>query len=166
MVMVNTLKRPKWDEYWMNVAQVISTRSTCIRRQIGCVITLDNLIISSGYNGSCRKLENCCDVQTCLRDQQGIPSGTQLELCNATHAEQNALLNLPFNLKQYTLKSQCAVYHTPRPTMYVTTYPCPICAKLLIQAGIMRVVCYSPYSNQDAMELLAQSNIEVCWTNS
>lgn len=158
--------RPTWDEYWMQVAQVISTRSTCIRRQIGCVITLDNLIISSGYNGSCRKLENCSDTQICLRDVQQIPSGTQLQIDHGAHAEQNALLNLPFNLKQYTLKSQCAVYQTPKPTMYVTTYPCPICAKLLIQAGIRRVVCYSAYSNQDAIELLAQAGVEVCWTNS
>lgn len=86
--------------------------------------------------------------------------------CAAAHAEQNALLNLPFNLKQYTLKSQCAVFNTPKPTMYVTTYPCPICAKLLIQAGIRRIVCYSAYSNQDAMELLAQAGVEVCWTNT
>lgn len=151
------IKRPTWDEYWMQVAQVISTRSTCLRRQIGCVITLDNQILSSGYNGSCRKLENCSDTQVCLRDQHCIPSGTRLEQDHAVHAEQNALLNLPFNLK-YQNKYL--------PTMYITTYPCPICAKLLIQAGIRRIVCYSAYSNQDAMELLAQSGIEVCWTNT
>ena len=155
--MLNQIKRPEWDEYWMQVAQAISSRSTCIRSQIGAVITLDNLIISSGYNGSCRKLENCSDTQVCLRDILQIPSGTQLNIDNAVHAEQNAIINLPFNLK-YQNKYL--------PTMYVTTYPCPICAKLLIQAGIRRVVCYSAYSNQDAIELLAQAGVEVCWTNS
>lgn len=75
--------------------------------------------------------------------------------CEAIHAEQNALINCPIPLRFTTLPK----------TMYVTTYPCPICAKLIIQSRINRIVCYSAYSNQDAMELFAQSGIEVCWIN-
>ena len=149
------MNRPNFDDYWMNVAQVISTRSTCIRRQIGCVITVDNLLVSTGYNGSCSKLDNCSDKQVCLRNELNIASGTELQTDAAIHAEQNALINCPIPLRFTTLPK----------TMYVTTYPCPICAKLIIQSRINRIVCYSAYSNQDAMELFAASGIEVCWIN-
>ena len=149
------MHRPNFDQYFMNIAQVVSTRSTCIRRQIGCVITVENLLVSSGYNGSCSKLDNCSDKQVCLRNELNIPSGTELQTDAAVHAEQNALINCPLPLR-----------FTPQyKTMYVTTYPCPICAKLIIQSRIHRIVCYSAYSNQDAMELFAQSGIEVCWIN-
>lgn len=149
------MTRPSFDEYWMDIARVVATRSTCIRRQIGAVITIDNLVVATGYNGSCSKLENCSDIQQCLRDEQCIPSGTNLDIDHAVHAEQNAIINSPIALR----------FIPQHKTMFVTTYPCPICAKLIVQSKINRIVCYSPYSNQTAMELFAASGVEVCWVN-
>lgn len=149
------MNRPLWDETWMDIARTIAMRSTCIRRQIGAVITYSNRILSTGHNGACRGNEHCSSSQSCIRNKSNIPSGTFLEVDRAVHAEQNALLNLPFPL--WTLPNK----HIP--TMYVTTYPCPICAKLIINAGIKRVVCYSPYSNNMAMDDFVESNITVEW---
>ena len=149
------MNRPSFDEYFMNIAQVVSTRSTCIRRQIGAVLTHKNFVISTGYNGACSNHYQCDDQDVCIRNENNIKSGTQLEFCKASHAEANAIIHCHVPL--HTLPKSI--------TLYTTTYPCPICAKLIIESNIKRVVCYSAYSNQDAMELFAQSNIAVCWIN-
>ena len=149
------MTRPSFDEYWMDIAQVVSTRSTCLRRQIGAVLTHKNFIISAGYNGACSKLQHCTDTNICIRNENNIESGTQLEFCEASHAEANAILHCHVPL--HSLPKLI--------TIYTTTYPCPICAKLICESNIGRVVCYSPYSNQTAMELFAQSGVEVCWIN-
>ncbi|NIM03699.1 cytidine deaminase, partial [bacterium] len=85
--------RPDWDTYFIEIAKVVSSRSTCLRRKYGAVIVKDNVIISTGYNGSPRGMENCIDVQRCKRRELNIPSGERYELCEAVHAEQNAIIN-------------------------------------------------------------------------
>ncbi|MCK5286685.1 MAG: dCMP deaminase family protein [Thermodesulfovibrionia bacterium] len=85
--------RPDWDKYFIEVAKVISSRSTCMRRKYGAVIVKDNVIISTGYNGAPRGVENCIDLQRCKRKELNIPSGERYELCEAVHAEQNAIIN-------------------------------------------------------------------------
>ena len=85
--------RPDCEKYFIEVANVISSRSTCMRRKYGAVIVKDNVIISTGYNGAPRGVENCIDLQRCKRKELNIPSGERYELCEAVHAEQNAIIN-------------------------------------------------------------------------
>jgi len=86
-------KRPSWEEYFIEIAKVVSSRSTCLRRRYGAVIVRDNVIISTGYNGAPRSAVNCVDLGTCKRQELNIPSGERYELCEAVHAEQNAIIN-------------------------------------------------------------------------
>lgn len=86
-------QRPSKDEYYLNVAAVIATRSTCLRRQYGAVIVKDDSIVSTGYNGAARGEPNCCDVGECWREANNIPHGERYESCRATHAEQNAIIS-------------------------------------------------------------------------
>ncbi len=85
--------RPDWDNYFIEIAKAVSARSTCLRRKYGAVIVKDHVIISTGYNGSPRGIENCIDVKKCRRKEMNIPSGERYELCEAVHAEQNAIVN-------------------------------------------------------------------------
>ena len=87
------LKRPSWDEYFIEIAKVVSSRSTCLRRRYGAVIVKDKVIVSTGYNGAPRGSINCVDVNKCKRRELNIPSGERYELCEAVHAEQNAIIN-------------------------------------------------------------------------
>ncbi len=142
-------KRPGWDEYFMQVAEVVSCRSTCVRRNIGAVIVKDKRILATGYNGAPSGLEHCIDVG-CLRAQLGIPSGKRHEICRGLHAEQNALI-------------QAAKYGIPvqGSTIYSTTEPCSLCAKMLINAGICRIVYREPYPDELSRRLLGASEVAV-----
>ncbi|MDD4238681.1 MAG: cytidine/deoxycytidylate deaminase family protein [Desulfotomaculaceae bacterium] len=86
-------KRPTWDEYFIEIAKVVSTRATCMRRFYGAVIVRNNIIISTGFNGSPRGEVNCIDTGRCIREELKIPKGERYELCVAVHAEQNAIIN-------------------------------------------------------------------------
>lgn len=86
-------ERPSKEEYYFNIALAVAMRSTCLRRKYGAVIVKDDHIISTGYNGSARGEQNCTDVGLCLREEQNIPHGERYELCQAVHAEANAILN-------------------------------------------------------------------------
>ncbi|MHA1462378.1 MAG: deoxycytidylate deaminase, partial [Candidatus Heimdallarchaeota archaeon] len=110
------------------MAELVSTRSTCLRRQFGCVIVQNGHAISTGYNGAPKGMPHCTDIG-CLRDDLNIPSGTQHEICRGVHAEQNAII-------------QCAIHgeSTKGATLYITGYPCKICAKMIINAMVERVV--------------------------
>ncbi len=138
--------RPEWDEYWMNVVEQISKRSTCLRRNIGAVIVKDNYIVSTGFNGAPRNLPHCSEIG-CLRDQLKIPSGTRHEICRGVHAEQNAII------RGDPLRMEGA-------TMYVNAKPCKICAKMIINAGIKRVVYIEYYPDNEGIALLKQAGIE------
>jgi len=133
----------------MEVARVVAKRSTCLRRQVGAVLVRDNHILATGYNGAPAGLEHCLDTG-CLREQMGIPSGERHELCRAIHAEQNVII-------------QAALHGvtTAGSTVYVTCQPCFICAKMLINAGIVRVVCEGPYTDPMAAAILKEAGVAV-----
>jgi len=146
-------KRPTWDEYCIELAEVASKRSTCLRRQVGAVLTTrDHRIIAVSYNGAPSGLPHCIDLGGCLRKQLNVPSGTRHEICRAVHAEQNAILISA----RYGASTQST-------TLYVINFPCIICAKILIQAGVERIVYRNLYgdedSNSEAMKIFKQAGI-------
>ena len=141
--------RPDWDEYFMEVAEVVAKRSTCLRRKIGAVIVKDRRILATGYNGSPSGLPHCLALG-CLRDELGVASGTRHEICRALHSEQNAII-------------QAALYGvaTRGATLYCTHQPCSLCAKMLINAGIGRVVFEGDYPDDFALQMLDQAEVEM-----
>lgn len=142
-------KRPCWDEYFLEMAQLVSRRSTCLRRQVGAVLVRDKKILTTGYNGAPTGLAHCSDTG-CLRDKLKIPSGQRHELCRGLHAEQNALI-------QASLHGISVIGGT----LYVTNQPCVICAKMLINAGIKDIVIAGGYPDKMAMKFLKQGKIKV-----
>ena len=94
--------RPSWDEYFMEIAEIVKKRSTCIRRQVGAIIVKDKQILTTGYNGSPKKLKHCEEIG-CKREQMKIPSGQRHELCRALHAEQNAIIQAAYNVEPFML---------------------------------------------------------------
>jgi dCMP deaminase len=140
-------KRISKDEYFMNIAIEVSRRSTCTRRQIGAIIVSEHgEIKSTGYNGNPRGLPHCAEMG-CIRDKLEIPSGTRLETCTAVHAEQNALIQAGTNARDSTL--------------YSTIVPCPICARMIMNAQVSRVVYIGDYADLSGLELLEQGGIKV-----
>ncbi|ABY91422.1 cytidine/deoxycytidylate deaminase family protein [Thermoanaerobacter brockii subsp. lactiethylicus] len=141
--------RPSWDEYFMQIVDVVKTRSTCLRRQVGAILVVDKHIISTGYNGPPTGLAHC-EETGCLREQLGIPSGERPELCRGVHAEQNAII-------------QAALHgvSTKGATLYVSASPCVICAKMLINAGVKRIVYEEEYPDELAFKLLKEANIDL-----
>lgn len=140
--------RPELDEYFLKVAKVVAQRSTCLRHNVGAVLVKDKQIISTGYNGAAAGLPNCLDIG-CLKDQLKIVSGTGHDSCRAVHAEQNAIV-------------QAALHGvaTKGTTIYLTHAPCSLCTKMMINAGVKRVVCFRDYPDQNSKELLKQAGIE------
>lgn len=141
--------RPDWDEYFLEIAQVVAKRSTCVRRQIGAVIVKDRRILTTGYNGAPSGLAHCLEVG-CLRDELGIPSGTRHEMCRALHSEMNAIIQAA----QHGVSTKGA-------TLYSTQQPCSVCARMLINAGIVRIVYTGDYPDEFAMSLLQEAGIEM-----
>ena len=142
-------ERPSWDEYFMKLAHEVQTRTTCLRRGVGAIIVKDKRILATGYNGVPTGLRHCA-VTGCLREQLGVPSGQRHEICRGLHAEQNALLQAA----RYGINIQGA-------SIYITTQPCVVCAKMLINAGITEIIYKNPYPDELAMELLAESTIKL-----
>lgn len=142
-------QRPTWDEYFMTIAREVATRSTCLRRQIGAVIVKDKRILATGYNGAPSGLAHCGEVG-CLRQQLGIPSGTQHELCRAIHAEQNAVVQAA----RYGICIEGA-------SLYTTCQPCVMCTKILLNAGIVEIVYCGEYPDGLSTDMLAESGISV-----
>ncbi len=141
--------RPSWDEYFMRMAYLASTRSTCTRRKVGAVIVKDKRILATGYNGPPKGLTHC-DVTGCIREDLNVPSGERHELCRGLHAEQNAII-------------QAAVHGVSikDATIYVTNHPCVVCAKMLINAEIKEIVYAEGYPDDLAKLMLLESNINV-----
>ena len=143
------MTRPDWDTYFMTLARDISTRSTCTRRQVGALIVKERRILSTGYNGAPTGLVHCTP-ETCLRTLYKVPSGERHELCRGLHAEQNAVIQ--------------AAYHgvsIAGAMIYVTHHPCSICAKILINSGISRIVYGGEYLDPVAVDLFRESGIEL-----
>ena len=143
------VERPSWDEYFMQMAQVVAGRSTCLRRQVGAVIVKDKQILSTGYNGSPSGLSHCSQ-KGCLRQQLNIPSGERTEICRAVHAEQNALVQ--------AAKHGVSINGAD---IYTTFQPCVLCTKLLINAGIKRVFFLYPYPDALALEMATEAELEL-----
>ena len=135
-------QRPDWNEYFVNITKEIAKRSTCMSTKIGAIIVKDKRIISTGYNGAPRKTKDCCERGNCLRRELKIPSGQRYELCRSVHAEMNAMINATtagvslegatmfiFGVKVYGGQNKV-----------VKAYPCFICKKMIINAGIKYVV--------------------------
>ena len=143
------MDRPSNDEYFMEMAMLVSTRSTCIRRKVGAVIVKDKRVLSTGYNGSPKGTRHCEDLG-CIREQLHVPSGTRHELCRGVHAEQNAIIQA------------AAMGHAIEgATLYCTTQPCSVCTKMIINAGIRRVVVKEAYPDELAQRMLKESGITV-----
>lgn len=130
-------KRPSWNEYFIEIAKVVSSRSTCLRRRYGAVIAKDNVIISTGYNGAPRNAVNCVDLGTCKRQELNIPSGERYELCEAVHAEQNAIINgAPERMKGATI----FIAGFEEDNSPAEGKPCLLCRRMIRNAQISNVV--------------------------
>jgi dCMP deaminase len=141
--------RPAWDEYFMSIVDLVKTRSTCLRRQVGALIVKDKRILASGYNGAPVGCKHCDEVG-CIRNKLNIPSGQRHEICRATHAEQNAIAQAAYS--GTSIKDA---------VMYVTTQPCVLCAKLCINAGIRKIIFRGDYPDELSMELLQEAGVRV-----
>lgn len=142
------LQRPCWDEYFIQIAKLVATRSTCLRRQVGALLVKERNILATGYNGVPTGITHC-DVTGCLRDQLNVPSGERHELCRGLHAEQNAIIQ--------------AARHGANiagSTLYCTDSPCIICTKMLINAGVVEVVYMRGYPDKLSLEMLAEAGIK------
>jgi dCMP deaminase len=146
-------KRPSWDEYFLEVAGLVSKRSTCLRRCVGAVLVRDKKILATGYNGAPSGVRHCIDIG-CLREKLKVPSGQRHELCRGLHAEQNVLL-------------QAALHgiSTKGSDLYVTNQPCAICAKMLINAGIREIVICDGYPDEMAVKFLKEAKVKVRKSN-
>ena len=141
--------RPTWDEYFLKIAAEVAKRSTCLRRQVGAVLVLQKRILATGYNGAPSGLPHCEEVG-CLRERLQVPSGERHELCRGLHAEQNAFLQ--------------AARHGIRiegSSLYCTTHPCIVCSKMLINAGVRRVVILGDYPDAMSKQMLADAGVTV-----
>lgn len=143
------MKRLSWDKYFMNIADLVSQRSTCLRRQVGCVIVRDKRILATGYNGAPSGLNHCEEIG-CLRNKMKIPSGERQELCRGLHAEQNTIIQAA--LMGVSLKGS---------TLYCTHQPCILCAKMLINAGIEKIIFKGDYPDKFALSLLKEAKIKL-----
>ena len=141
--------RPSWDEYFMRLAYLVSTRATCTRRKVGAVIVKDRRVLATGYNGPPKGLAHC-DVTGCIREELNVPSGERHELCRGLHAEQNAII-------------QAAVHGVSIKvaTIYVTNHPCVVCAKMIINAEMKEIVYAEGYPDDLAKLMLIESGIKV-----
>jgi len=139
---LSAVDRPSWDEYFMNIARAVASRSTCSRRSVGAIVVKDKRILATGYNGAPAGLRHCDHT-----------SGGDMRDCHcarSTHAEQNAIV-------------QAAKYGTPidAATVYCTAQPCLTCAKLLVNAGVRRVVFEGDYPDELAVAILREASIEL-----
>jgi dCMP deaminase len=141
--------RPDWDTYFLDIVELVSRRSTCRRRAVGAGLVQDRRILATGYNGAPSKLKHCLDTG-CLREQLHVPSGERHELCRGLHAEQNVII-------------QAALHGviTEGSTLYCTNHPCVICAKMIINAGIVRIVIRDGYHDSLAADMLKEAGITV-----
>ncbi len=144
---MRSIERPSADDYFMEIASVVAKRSTCLRNQVGALFVRNKRILTTGYNGAPAGLEHC-DVAGCARE--GVASGTRHELCRAVHAEQNAIIQAAL----HGISIEGA-------TLYCTHQPCILCAKMMINARIRKIVYSESYPDETALKFLEQAGIEV-----
>jgi dCMP deaminase len=139
--------RPDWDTYFISIAIMAATRSTCLRRQVGAVITRGRQIVSTGYNGSPSGTAHCIETR-CLREVLGVPSGERQEICRGSHAEANAIA-----------QAARMGIATDGATIYCTHEPCSLCTKVILNAGIARVVYMREYPDKLAADLREEAGV-------
>lgn len=142
----------KWDKRFMEMAELVGTWSSCFQdnRHVGAIITRNKRILTTGYNGASSGIKSCVEKGQCMRKELGIPSGMRHELCYAVHAEQNAIIQAA----KIGVSVEGAV-------MYCTHQPCTICAKMIINSGIKRVVYREGYPDKFSMELFEEAKVEI-----
>ncbi len=143
------MTRPSWDQYFMDITRLVATRSTCLRRQVGAILVKGRNILATGYNGVPSGITHC-DVEGCLRVRLNVPSGERHELCRGLHAEQNAIIQAA----RHGVNIDGA-------TLYCTTMPCIICTKMIINAGIAKVVYGEGYTDDLAREMIREAAVVV-----
>ena len=146
--------RPDWDSYFLEITNVVKKRSTCLRRQVGALIVKNNHILATGYNGVPSKITHCSETG-CLREQLNVPSGERHELCRGLHAEQNAIIQAAHH--GTSIKDS---------TLYTNTKPCSICTKMIVNAGIKRIVFEEYYKDKLADDILNETDIILFNINS
>ena len=132
--------RPGWDEYFIGIAKAVSTRATCLRRKYGAVITKDNIIVSTGYNGAPAGMKDCLEVGKCSRKELQIPHGERYELCHSIHAEANAIIRASVEELQ---GATIYISGIDDKSIECSSEPCMMCKRMILNAKIARVV----YSN-------------------
>jgi len=143
------IKRPSWEEYFMEITHVVAKRSTCLRRKVGAIAVKDRQILATGYNGSPMNVAHCSQVG-CIRSQLKVPSGERHELCRGIHAEQNVIIQAAVN--GVSIKGA---------TIYCTHHPCIVCAKMLINAGVEKIIYGGEYPDKMAALLFEEAKIEI-----
>jgi dCMP deaminase len=141
--------RPDWDSYFMEIASIVSKRSTCRRRNVGALVVKEKRILATGYNGAPSGLRHCIESD-CLRETMAVPPGERHELCRGLHAEQNAIIQ--------------AAYHGVSISgayIYSTHLPCSICIKMIINAGIVKVLYLDGYPDRLSMELIEEAALSL-----
>lgn len=133
----------------MSIAKLVSSRSTCLRRAVGAVLVKDKRILATGYNGAPTGIKHCSETG-CLRESLEVKPGEKHELCRGLHAEQNVIIQAAF----YGVMTQGT-------TLYTTHKPCIICSKMLINAGVKKIIFLNGYPDALADEMLAEANIEI-----
>jgi len=148
VVEVETVIRPSWDEYFIGIAHEVAKRSTCLRRSVGCVVVIDKRMVCTGYNGAPAGIKHCAERGGCMREKLNVPSGERHELCYAAHAEQNALCQA----SKYGIALEGS-------TFYITNSPCSLCAKLLINIGVVKIIYADGYPDDLAIQLIEEAEI-------
>ncbi len=142
-------KRPSWEDYFMDITQRVAARSTCLRRAVGAIVVKDKRILTTGYNGAPSNIRHCGETG-CLREKLNVASGERHELCRGIHAEQNAIIQAA--LHGVSIKGS---------TLYCTNLPCSICAKMIINAGVKKIIYLSGYADALSMEMLTEARVEM-----
>jgi len=143
------MTRPTWHEYFVSITKQVATRSTCLRRKVGAIVVKDKRILTTGYNGAPKGVENCLEAGTCLREELGVPSGERHEICKGLHAEQNALLQAAYH--GVSIKDS---------VIYCTTQPCIMCSKMIINAGIRKIYYLEDYPDPLYIGILDEAGVE------
>jgi len=142
-------RRPSWEAYFMDIARRVATRSTCLRRAVGAVVVKNKRILTTGYNGAPSGVRHCLETG-CLREQMNVASGQRHELCRGIHAEQNAIIQAAL----HGVSIQGA-------TLFCTNLPCSICAKMIINAGIEKIIYESGYADTLSEAMLKEAGVQL-----
>lgn len=141
--------RPGWELYFLQIARIAATRSTCLRRQVGALLIKDRNILATGYNGVPAGVTHCEDVG-CIREQKKVPSGQRHELCRGLHAEQNAIIQAAYH--GVSIKGS---------ELFCTNFPCIICSKMLINAGIQSIYYLDGYPDELSELMLKEAGLKI-----